>query len=386
MPGEALRGLRVLEIGDSLPVAYCGRQFALWGADVAIVEGAAGSPLRRSARLASAAHRSSWEYVAAGKRAVAETAPERLFDLASRADILILDERARALIGCSHEVLRGAAPDLTVVSKSLPWSGDGPVGRLGGVGPHRSGPGLRGYLEPRQRLRADPAPFAGAAGHILAYACGVNAFVAALASLVGRLDGGRGQAVQVSELETIAAILPFLRVELTGADPRREGGPGSGVRVFQCRDGHVSFMPPTPAQLGRPTGLCWGSPTTNGRRSMTAHPRLERRASACWRCSTAGPPTRPSRRCSSASCNGASSVDGSPRRTPIWWPMTTSPPARFFHPRIEHLALGGAGHARRGWSPVCGRPPPRPRPAPPEAAKRPGTIGWSGSPVWRLRG
>ena len=242
MHGEALRGLRVLEIGDSAPVAYCARQFALWGADVAVVEGPAGSPLRHSAPNARGLSL-GWEYLAAGKRAVAGAA-EDLFDLAARADVLILDdpERVRALTGRSLATLREAAPDLTTVS----------ISSLGVVGPLAGWAtsdlivqALAGYLS--LNGRADRPPLR-APGRILAYACGVNAFVGALASLVGRLDGAGGQEVQVSALETIAAILPFLRVELTGASPQREGGPGTGVRVFPCLDGHVSFMPPTPAQ------------------------------------------------------------------------------------------------------------------------------------------
>jgi crotonobetainyl-CoA:carnitine CoA-transferase CaiB-like acyl-CoA transferase len=140
------------------------------------------------------------------------------------------------------EALREAAPDLTVVSIS-PLGREGPF--AGWAVSELIVQALVGYLS--LNGRADRPPLR-APGHILAYACGVNAFVAALASLVGRLDGGRGQDVAVSELETIAAILPFLRVELTGVDPRREGGPGTGVRVFRCLDGYVSFMPPTPAQ------------------------------------------------------------------------------------------------------------------------------------------
>ncbi|HLZ84143.1 MAG TPA: CoA transferase [Caulobacteraceae bacterium] len=242
MSGEALQGLRLLEIGDSLPVAWCGRQFALWGADVVVVEGPAGSPQRRSAPRVGG-ELLTWQYVAAGKRAVAAT-PEELFGLASRADVLLLDDPAgvAARMGRSLEDLRRAAPDLTVVAISS-LGADGPF--AGWAASDLTVQALAGYLS--LNGRADRPPLR-APGHVLAYACGVNAFIAALASLVGRLDGGRGQRVEVSELETIAAILPFLRVELTGAAPRREGGPGTGVRVFPCRDGYVSFMPPTPAQ------------------------------------------------------------------------------------------------------------------------------------------
>ncbi|MFI4976810.1 MAG: CoA transferase [Caulobacterales bacterium] len=243
MQGEALKGLRVLEVGDGLPVAYCGRQFALWGADVAVVEASDGSPLRRRAPCVGDASL-LWEYVAAGKRSVAEGAPGSLIDLAGRADVLVTDDPARvqALTGRALPDLRAAAPDLTVVRIS-PFGSDSPFADWAAC--ELTVQALAGYLS--LNGSADRAPLR-APGHILAYACGVNAFVAALAAIVGRLGGAQGQGVEVSELETIAAILPFLRVEYTGASPRREGGPGTGVRVFPCRDGFVSFMPPTPAQ------------------------------------------------------------------------------------------------------------------------------------------
>ena len=39
---QALAGLKVVEIGSGLPNAWCGRPFALWGADVVVLEPTAG--------------------------------------------------------------------------------------------------------------------------------------------------------------------------------------------------------------------------------------------------------------------------------------------------------------------------------------------------------
>jgi crotonobetainyl-CoA:carnitine CoA-transferase CaiB-like acyl-CoA transferase len=47
-----LSGVRVVELGESIPAAYCGRQFARWGAGVVVLEGPEGSPLRRRAPFA----------------------------------------------------------------------------------------------------------------------------------------------------------------------------------------------------------------------------------------------------------------------------------------------------------------------------------------------
>jgi crotonobetainyl-CoA:carnitine CoA-transferase CaiB-like acyl-CoA transferase len=224
MGGAALGGLRVLEVGESLAVAYCGRQFALWGAEVVVVEGEGGSPLRRRASLL-------WDYVAMGKRSVAASAD--LSEDLQRTDVLITDGSVR---------LGALPPDLTIM-EITPFGPDSPFADW--AASELTVQALAGYLH--LNGSADRPPLR-APGHILAYACGVNAFVAAMASIVGRLGGAHGQRVRASELETIASILPFLRVEYTGANPRREGGPGTGVRVFACRDGYVSFMPPTAAQ------------------------------------------------------------------------------------------------------------------------------------------
>ena len=47
MPG-ALHGLKVVEVGSSAAVAYCGKLFADYGAEVLKVEPPGGDPLRRA--------------------------------------------------------------------------------------------------------------------------------------------------------------------------------------------------------------------------------------------------------------------------------------------------------------------------------------------------
>src|SRR5262249_11692844 len=99
---------------------------------------------------------------------------------------------------------------------------------------------LSGYLglngeQGRPPLRAP--------GHLTGYAVGVSAFVAALAAYIGRQATGRGDLVEVSALECLAAIVPYLRVQYTGRGTPREGGTEVGVRILPCADGWVSFMP-----------------------------------------------------------------------------------------------------------------------------------------------
>ncbi len=251
-PRPALAGVRVLELAGGVAAAYCGRQFALWGADVVVLEPEGGSPLRRMGPHAEIGDRPEsllWQFVAANKRAMSlsRACPDRetLVELLRSADVLVTDWTDADLDrwGLTLGGLRERLPGLVLVSVS-PFGLDGPFAGL--VGSELVVQALSGYAG----LNGDKgrAPLK-APGHILGYACGVSAFVAALAALISRLESGRGRLVEASELETLTAILPLLRIEYTGEHPKREGGPSTGVRAHRCRDGWVTFIPPPDDQL-----------------------------------------------------------------------------------------------------------------------------------------
>ena len=241
-PAQPLAGFRVLELGDDLACAYCGRQFALWGAEVLVVEREGGSPVRRMApfaRLGSGERSLVWEYVAAGKRGVdgAAMTSAGVARLAAAADVLIVrGGAAPALPGLSIEELRRSRPDLVVVELS-DFGADGPYAN------YRGGDlvlqALSGYLA----LNGEPGrPPLRAPGRLIDYVVGVNAFVGALAALFARERTCHGDLVEVTGLETLAAILPYLRPQYTGRDKLREGGTEGGVRIVPCADGWVSML------------------------------------------------------------------------------------------------------------------------------------------------
>ena len=238
-----LAGFRVLELGDNSPCAYCGRQFALWGADVVLIEAAGGSPIRGLAPFAktsSGDERSLvWEYVAAGKRSIRSEAlsAQSLEQLAAAADVLITaGGRGAKAFNASIAAVRASRPDLVVVE----------ISDFGAEGPYAAFHGgdlvvqaLSGYLA----LNGEPdRPPLRAPGRLIDYAVGVNAFVGALAALFARERSGHGDYVQVTGLESLAAIAPFLRVQYTGHDKRREGGTEATVRIVPCADGWVSML------------------------------------------------------------------------------------------------------------------------------------------------
>ncbi len=261
----ALAGVRVLELAGGVAAAYCGRQFALWGADVVALEPEGGSPLRRLGPHAETEGRPEsllWQFVAANKRAMslrrACSDEQALVDLLRSADVLVTDWSEADLERCwglTLADLRDRLPSLVLVSVS-PFGLDGPFAGL--VGSELVVQALSGYTGLNGEKERAPLK---APGHILGYACGVSAFVAALAALISRVGSGRGRLIEACELETLTAILPLLRIEYTGEHPKREGGPSTGVRAHRCRDGWVTFIPPPDDQLaeyGEALGIAEG--------------------------------------------------------------------------------------------------------------------------------
>ncbi|MHB8577790.1 MAG: CaiB/BaiF CoA transferase family protein, partial [Dehalococcoidia bacterium] len=243
---EALGHLTVVELCDGIAGAWCGRQFTAWGAAVVAIEPKRGSPLRSAPPLAPETGRAPvsllWQYVAAGKQSVAfdpgsEAGRQRLQTLIAKADVLVSDWPAARLreVGADLDALAHSAPRLIVVSLSA----------FGGSGPYAGFPSsdlviqaLSGMLSlsgyPGQAPLKLPA-------NILGYACGVSAFIGALAALHERRESGAGQAIEVACLEAVASLVLFLRAQYLGEPfPRRSG---VGTVLLPCADGHVLCSP-----------------------------------------------------------------------------------------------------------------------------------------------
>ena len=251
-PRPPLDGVRVFELADGVAAASCARQFAQWGADVVVLEPEGGSRLRRMGpRGGEGVARESllWQFVAANKRAISLSSAcpggDALLDLLRRADVLVTDWSDVDLgrWGLTFANLREQLPGLVLVSVS-PFGLNGPYAGL--LGSELVVQALSGYAGLNGEKGRAPLK---APGHILGYTCGVSAFAAALAALIARPGNGRGRFIEVSEMETLAAILPLLRIEYTGVHPERDGGPSTGVRAHRCRDGWVTFVPPPEDQL-----------------------------------------------------------------------------------------------------------------------------------------
>ena len=206
--------LRVLQVGSDLSAAYCGLQFALWGADVAVyrVPGEAVNDELTE------------RYVSANKRLITRAAE------AEGADILLSAKSPAVLAGL------GINAGDAIMSRVVPYAEDGVLDGTPSVSLLLEA--ASGYLSingspVREPLRA-PA-------NLVAYIVGASAFGATLAAVHKRLATGEIERVVTSGLDVLASVTPFLRSQLAGRADRRHGGPATGVRLFPVGDGKVSL-------------------------------------------------------------------------------------------------------------------------------------------------
>ncbi len=190
----------------------------------------------------------TFRFLAANKDSIEASGPEGIQALVQQFDVVISDVHPRdevTVFGVTLDVLRLRHPGLVVVSIS-------PFGRTGPRADEDAGPlrlqALSGYLSLNGKSGQAPIP---APGHLVEHAIGANAFVGALAALIRLRRTGVGDLVEISGLETVAGLLPFLKEQFAETPTVREGGTPEGVRLLPCADGWVSVLltVPTYAQI-----------------------------------------------------------------------------------------------------------------------------------------
>lgn len=204
--------VRVLQVGNDASVAYCGLQFALWGADVAVLPSGDGEDPFTD------------RYLGANKRLIGQAVQ------GVGADVV--------LCACSTAELAeiGVDTDTAIVARITAFAEDGVL--HGTPATALLLEAASGYLgingsPDREPLRAP--------GNLVSYVAGASAFGATLAALHKRLTTGGMERVVTSGLDVLASITPFLRSQVTGRADKRHGGPATGVRLYPVGDGHVSL-------------------------------------------------------------------------------------------------------------------------------------------------
>ncbi len=255
-----LDGIRVLELADSLSGAFCGKQFAGYGADVIIVE----RPLTGSAVR--------WEppflddvrgpdrggillYTAAGKRSLTldpstPDGQEIFRRLIADADLLI-EDRGDETPPIAREPGASAINPRLVRVRLRKWSPGGPyenyaatelqIGALGGWMVQVGDPGRPPILSNSRTMTA--------------FVPGLMGAIAGFAAVLRAHKSGEGTNIDLSAHESLLFNTRFNEpyYSYTGIEIKRHGKSFAGwsptYRVFEAADGYVSCAASTDAQV-----------------------------------------------------------------------------------------------------------------------------------------
>ena len=258
-----LRNITVIEASEGVAGAFCGRMLAAFGADVIKIERPPnGDPIRMAEPTLPGVPESESGalhlHLNMGKRSAlldwrVESDAESLKRLIQSADLLLEDWNAPTLdrIGLAD----GVAPlNPRLIDLSLtPFGTDGPYSHWNTT-PLVS-LALGGFLYLSGDEDREPLAMPGRQPEYLA---GLHGYGGAMIALWERARTGIGKRVEVSEIETLAALHQFTTVMHTyggvvrsrhGARWENKGGYGRyPITILPCKDGYVSFAVSTEGQ------------------------------------------------------------------------------------------------------------------------------------------
>jgi crotonobetainyl-CoA:carnitine CoA-transferase CaiB-like acyl-CoA transferase len=243
--------IKVVECGEGIPAAFGAKMLADLGAEVIKVEPPEGDLARRRGPFPGDAvdpERSGiFIYLNTNKRGVVADLKrpegrELLGKLIADADVLIhnVPPPERAAHGLESAALCAAHPKLIVTSISI-FGDSGPYANWRGYDLTVANAGGWAYLSPGASPFADQPPLKcfGSQGD---FQGGVTAAMLTLAANMNRLKTGKGQAIDVSEQECIAAMLEMNLMHWTYAH-RETSRLGSRLLgpwfIADCADGKI---------------------------------------------------------------------------------------------------------------------------------------------------
>jgi len=242
MDGEALAGVRVVELATMVAGPYCGKLFADLGADVVKVEAPEGDPSRRCGPFpVGGEHPESsamFLYLNTSKRGITLNPDvpeglEALKRLVRWADILLDSSPPERLqdLGLTWEEMARLNPAL-IYTSITPYGRTGPRAGVKGDELTLIHAGGLGNLLPTRSVDVDRAPVK-MGGYAVGYHGGITAALATIAALISQRKTGRGRLIDISLQEVILAMVR------------------TGLPSFRYQDSTWSRVPDRPPAMGR---------------------------------------------------------------------------------------------------------------------------------------
>ena len=259
-----LADITVVEVAESVAGAFCGRMLAAFGARVIKIERPPNGSWTRYAEPQLEGYDSPesgalFLFDNMGKESVlldwtSAEGKAALIDLVSNADVLVDDwqPRTRRELGIDADVLQALNPLLVNLSIT-------PFGLSGPYADWQSTPlvslALGGYLYLSGEEDREPLMLPGYQAQRLT---AMKGYAGVMLALRAREMTGRGQPVEVSEMEALAALHQFTFVshEYDGIIRKRAGvrlatGRRTGgypITTLPCKDGYITFSASAPHQ------------------------------------------------------------------------------------------------------------------------------------------
>jgi crotonobetainyl-CoA:carnitine CoA-transferase CaiB-like acyl-CoA transferase len=250
---RALEGLRVIELNTTGAASYSSKLMADLGADVIKIEDPSGDPDRRTGPFPGGTpdpeKSGTYLYLNCNKQGVTlnlrEDRGRDLLDrLMAEADVFVHDHppKEAEAIGLTYDRVGPLNPRL-VMTSITPFGQDGPRRDYKAYDLTILSAGGWTWLNgwPGDTENPPLRPY----GRQSAVQAGVNAAVATMGAIFGRLKSGKGQHIDVSAQECILSILEFayeLWPYVNTPTVRWGQRPIHPIDMFQCKDGGWIFV------------------------------------------------------------------------------------------------------------------------------------------------
>lgn len=258
----ALKGIRVLELAETVGGEFCGKLLADFGAEIIKIEKpGCGSPTRRLAPFANnepgQEHSGLFAYLNTSKRSVeldlsSSSGHSTLRDLLPHVDAVIDDHDRTWLerLGLDEATVQQHYPDLILCSISN-YGLDAPDDRRHAEDInvfHSSG---WGYHTPTGAAPTDP-PLNGAGRFLPSYEAGIEAALCMTAALYERAVSQKGQFIEISKHDVLASRIDYVLAQMVSGEMnvgshRNAFDLAGPAGIFPCKDGFVYIWLSTPA-------------------------------------------------------------------------------------------------------------------------------------------